>query len=361
MGVPIEAVLADGKSDLNTFAREAERLIVEEKVDVVFGCWISASRKKVKPIFEKYNHLLFYSLQYEGLEESPNIVYTGANPNQQIIPATLWCMRNFGKKVFLVGSDYVFPRSAHEILKELISNLGGNVVGEEYIALGSEHVAPVIKKIEEAKPDFIINTINGMADNGMFFNELRLLWQKTGTFIPVLSSSITIQELYFIGIENFKGHYLAWSYFQAIKTDRNKNFVQKFKEYYGKQQMVNGPMEAAYFGVYIWKNIVEEIGTSRAHKVVEAVRKKYLSYRAPEGFVAIDQDSLLTWKKLRISHIDKDGKNTIIWTSLNPIKPESYPSETLLFKYFPKKKTKEQWNQYLQDMYANWGNQWQPK
>jgi len=137
LGRRIEPVVIDGKSDWQEFARQAERLIAEVKVATIFGCWTSASRKTVKPVFEEYNHLLIYPVQYEGLEQSPNIIYTGAAPNQQIIPAVKWAYENLGKKFFLVGSDYVFPRSANEIIRAQVKALKGQIVGEEYLLLGN--------------------------------------------------------------------------------------------------------------------------------------------------------------------------------------------------------------------------------
>ena len=144
LGRKLEPVIADGTSDSGNFAAEAERLITEEKVSVVFGCWTSSSRKAAGPVFEKHNHLLFYPVQYEGLEQSPNIVYTGATPNQHVMPAVSYALASFGPRVFLVGSDYVFPRTANEIIRDQVGALGGEVVGELYLPLGGKNVAPMI-------------------------------------------------------------------------------------------------------------------------------------------------------------------------------------------------------------------------
>ncbi len=139
---------------------------------MVFGCWTSASRKTVKPLFEEHDHLLFYPVQYEGLEQSPNIVYTGAAPNQQIIPAVKWCFDNLGKKFFLVGSDYVFPRTANAIIRDQLGAIRGEVLGEEYLLLGSTDVEGVVQQIAETQPDVVLNTINGDT-NVAFFKALR--------------------------------------------------------------------------------------------------------------------------------------------------------------------------------------------
>src|SRR5262245_33700760 len=173
VGRPVKPVVADGRSDEPTFAREAQRLITDDKVCTVFGCWTSASRKTVKPVFEEHDHLLLYPVQFEGLETSPCICYLGAAPNQQILPAVQWAMTSLHKKrFFLVGSDYVFPQAAHAIIKDYLRSAGGEVAGEEYVPLGSQKVEAAVTAIERAKPDMILNTINGDA-NTAFFRALR--------------------------------------------------------------------------------------------------------------------------------------------------------------------------------------------
>ncbi len=174
---------------------EAENLIQNEKVEVVFGCWTSASRKTVKPVFEKYKSLLFYPIQYEGLEQSPNIVYTGAAPNQQILPATKWAIDNLGKKIFIVGSDYVFPRTASAIMQDAIRDFGGEVVGDEYILLGSKKVEPMIEKIKQAKPDVIMNNINGDT-NVEFFKQLA----EAGLLLKIRLFSLSVWQKMNFGI-----------------------------------------------------------------------------------------------------------------------------------------------------------------
>ncbi|MEL6546690.1 MAG: urea ABC transporter substrate-binding protein, partial [Myxococcota bacterium] len=249
-GRKLEAVIADGKSDWPTFAKEAQRLISEENVSVIFGCWTSASRKTVKPVFERLDHLLFYPVQYEGLEQSPNIVYTGAAPNQQIIPAVKWSFDNLGKKFFLVGSDYVFPRTANAIIRDQLAALGGEIVGEEYLLLGSKDVQSVVDAVVAAKPDVILNTINGDS-NVAFYKALR----KAGVSpkdVPSMSFSIAEPELQSMNVSSMIGEYTAWNYFQSAKGDANASFVRKFKEKYGADRVTSDPLEAAYFGVHLW-------------------------------------------------------------------------------------------------------------
>lgn len=344
LGRKVEPIVVDGRSDWPTFAKEAKRLITEEKVSVVFGCWTSASRKTVKPIFEKYNHLLFYPVQYEGLEESPNIVYTGAAPNQQIIPAVKWCFDNLGKKFFLVASDYVFPRSANAIMKDQIAALRGEILGEEYILLGSSEVKEVIQKIIETQPDVILNTINGDT-NVAFFRELR----KAGIApdkIPTMSFSIAEDELRTLGVENMVGDYAAWNYFQSVDTEENKGFVERFKKKYGANRVTDDPIEAGYFGVYLWSQAVKDAGTDDVDEVRKAIANQSLN--APGGIVYINAENNHTWKIVRIGKIREDGQFGILWSSEKPVRPMPYPIY----------RSKSEWDKFLKDLYEGWGGRW---
>ena len=344
IGREIEPVLVDGKSDWPTFAQEAERLITIEKVSAVFGCWTSASRKTVKPFFEKYNHLLFYPVQYEGLEQSPNIIYTGAAPNQQITPAVSWSVQNLGKRLFLVGSDYVFPRVANEIIKDLATALGAEIVGEEYLLLGSKDVDDVIQKIASAKPDVILNTINGDS-NISFFKGLKYAGFKSET-VPVMSFSIAENEFSSLGVENVVGHYASWNYFQGIKSDANSRFVNNFKKKYGNDRHVSDPMEAAYIAVHLWAQAVKEAGTDNVHKVRQALKDQ--SFHAPEGLVYLDIENQHIWKIARIGKAMNDGQFEIVWDSNKPIQPHPYP----------RTRFKSEWNEFLHGIYEGWGHKW---
>ncbi|NET72496.1 MAG: urea ABC transporter substrate-binding protein [Sphaerospermopsis sp. SIO1G2] len=258
LGKQIKPIIVDGKSDWDIFAQEAENLITNEQVVTVFGCWTSASRKTVKPIFEKYNNLLIYPVQYEGLEQSPNIVYTGAAPNQQIIPAVKWSFDNLGKKFFLVGSDYIFPRTANAIIKDQVTALNGEILGEEYIPLGDGNVELVIQEIIDTQPEIILNTINGDS-NLSFFSSIRK-HGITPEKIPIISFSLAEPEIKKIPNQDIVGDYAVWNYFQSIDTSSNQKFIQKFKVRYGQDRVTSDPIEAGYFGVYLWAKAVEDAG-----------------------------------------------------------------------------------------------------
>lgn len=344
LGRPVEAVVADGRSDAETFARETQRLIQEEKVATIFGCWTSASRRTVKPVVERFNHLLFYPVQYEGLESSPNIVYTGAAPNQQIIPAVKWSLDNLGRTFFLVGSDYVFPRTANAIIRDQVTALRGDIVGEEYLLLGSRDVGGVVEKIKAAKPKVILNTINGDT-NIAFFQALRKAGISSSD-IPTMSFSVGEEELRGLGPKDFIGDYATWNYFQALDTPENTAFVARFKSRYGPSRVTSDPIEAGYFGVYLWAQAVKAASSAELADIRLAIRKQ--SFLAPEGVVYIDLDNLHTWKGVRIGRIQKDGQFDIVWRSARPVRPVPYPIY----------RTKAQWELFLTSLYTRWGNRW---
>ena len=344
LGRKVVPIVVDGNSDWQTFAIEAEQLIVKEKVSVIFGGWTSASRKTMKPVFEKYDHLLFYPVQYEGLEQSPNIVYTGAAPNQQVLPAIEWAGENLGKRFFLVGSDYVFPRSANEIMKGKINEISGQVVGEEYRNLGDTNFDDIVDKIIQTHPDVILNTINGDS-NIAFFKTLR---EKgiTPTDIPTISFSIAEDEIRHLGSKDMQGDYASWNYFQSLDTSENKKFVESFKKKFGTHRVTDDPMEAGYIGVFLYAKAVEAAETDDVNVV-----RKYLggiTFSAPEGIVGIDPENQHLSKVVRIGKILENGQFEIVSSSEEPIQPIPYPTY----------KTKEQWNTFLEDLYHKWDENW---
>ena len=322
LGKQIVTVEADGASDPQVFAEKARDLIQDDKVVTVFGCWTSASRKAVKPVFEELYNLLWYPVQYEGMEASPNIMYMGASPNQQIVPAVDYCAETFGKRMFLVGSDYVFPRTANRIIKAQLAQLDGDCLGEEYVPLGEANFSDIIAKIQETKPDVILNTLNGDS-NVAFFAALG----KAGinsSVIPVMSFSIAEEEVAKMDLENLAGHYVSWNYYETTQTPRNEKFVTDYKEKYGEDRMTGDPIEAAYIAVYMWAAACEKAGSFD----VEAVRvaAKGLSFTAPEGVVTIDGGNQHLYKQVRIGKINDKGLIDEVWATPSAVKPDPYLS-----------------------------------
>ncbi len=319
LGKQIEPIIEDGASDWPTFAEKAEKLIDRDQVTTIFGCWTSASRKAVKDVFESKDHMLWYPVQYEGQECSKNIFYTGAAPNQQIEPAVNWLLENKGKKFFLVGSDYVFPRTANTIIKEQLKAKGGKTVGEDYLPLGSTEVTPIITKIKQALPDggVIFNSLNGDS-NVAFFKQLQGAGLGPDQY-PVMSVSIAEEEVRQIGKEFLVGQYAAWNYFMTVDSPANQKFVEAFKAEYGPDRVTNDPMEAAYIMVYLWKQAVEKAKTADdLNKVRAAAIGQELD--APEGKVKMYPNHHIS-KTVRIGEVRDDGLFDIVWTSDGPVAP----------------------------------------
>ena len=320
LGKQIVPVIEDGASDWPTFAEKAKKLLQNDQVATVFGGWTSASRKAMLPVFEQNNGLLWYPVQYEGMESSPNIFYTGATTNQQIVPAVDWLLENEGKKMFLIGSDYVIPRTANNIIKAQLEAKGGELAGEEYTALGHTDYSTLISKIKAAKPDVIFNTLNGDS-NVAFFKQLKDAG-ITAEDMPVLSVSIAEEEIRGIGGEVLAGHYTSWNYYQTIDTPTNKKWVENFKGKYGDEVVTDDPIEAAYFAVYLWAAAAEKAGSFDVEAVKEAA--KGIEVEAPGGVVKIDGDNQHTYKVVRIGEIREDGLIDEVWNSGEAVKPDPY-------------------------------------
>ena len=318
LGKQIIPIKEDGASDWPTFAEKAAKLIDQDKVVTVFGCWTSASRKAVLPVFESKQHMLWYPVQYEGQECSQNIFYTGAAPNQQIEPAVDWLLENKGKEFFLVGSDYVFPRTANTIIKEQLQAKGGKTVGEDYLPLGDTEVTAIITKIKAALPNggVIFNSLNGDS-NVAFFKQMQGAGLTPDKY-PVMSVSIAEEEVRQIGTEYLKDHYAAWNYFQTVESPQNEQFVAAFKNKYGEDRVTNDPMEAAYIMVYLWKQAVEAAGTTD----IEAVRTAAVGqeFDAPEGKVKMAPNHHIS-KTVRIGQVRDDGLFNIVYATDAPVEP----------------------------------------
>ncbi|MDP9845657.1 urea ABC transporter substrate-binding protein [Streptosporangium lutulentum] len=320
LGKKLAPVVEDGASDWPTFAEKATKLIRQDKVATTFGGWTSASRKAMLPVFERSKALLWYPVQYEGLESSPYIFYTGATTNQQIIPGLDYLKEQGKKKIFLVGSDYVFPRTANKIIKAYAAANGMEVLGEEYTPLGHTEYSTLTNKVVQAKPDAVFNTLNGDS-NVAFFKQLNSAG-ITAQEMPVLSVSVAEEEVKGIGVDNIAGHPVAWNYYQTTETPANEKFVAAFKAKYGADKVTSDPMEAGYNAVYLWAEAVKKAGTVE----VEAVRKAAggIAVERPEGLVTIDGENQHMYKTARIGVVQPDGLIKEVWNSGEPIKPDPY-------------------------------------
>ncbi|WP_017446815.1 urea ABC transporter substrate-binding protein [Gayadomonas joobiniege] len=324
LGRKIEYIQEDGASDWPTFAEKSKKLLVNDKVAAVFGCWTSASRKAVLPVFEQYNGMLYYPTFYEGLEQSPNVIYTGQEATQQILAGIDWVVKNKGaKKFFLLGSDYIWPRTANKIARKHIEKLGLKVSGEEYYPLGHTQFNSVINKIKLKKPDVIYAIVVG-GSNVAFYKQLKAAGIDMTKEKPlVLTISVTEDEILGIGGENIEGAYAAMKYFQSMENENNKAFVKAFKERWGDDIVIGDVTQAAYLGPWLWKAAVEKAGSFDIDKVRAASPGIELT-TAPEGYVRIHENHHL-WSKTRIGLAKKDGQYDLIYETDELMEPNPFP------------------------------------
>lgn len=322
LGRKIEIIQEDGASDWPTFAEKSRKLLVKDKVAAVFGCWTSASRKAVLPVFEKENGLLYYPTFYEGLEQSKNVFYTGQEATQQIIAGLDWVAKEKGaKKFYLIGSDYIWPRTSNKIARKHIEKvLKGKVVAEEYFPLGHTNFRSLINKIKLKKPDVIYSIIVG-GSNVAWYKQLKAagITSKKQTLLTI---SVTEDEVLGIGGENVEGFYSAMKYFQSLDNPNNKKFVAEFKKMWGEDSVIGDVTQAAYLGPWLWKAAVEKAGSFDVDKVVAASPGIELK-TAPEGYVKIHPNHHL-WSKLRVGVWDKAGQATVVHES-GLIEPDPFP------------------------------------
>ncbi len=361
-GVPISrrriiAFESDGQSNPATFATQAEKLITQEKVKAIFGCWNSTDRKECLSVFNQHNNILFYPTSYEGLEQNPNVVYLGAAPNQQLEFTFNHMINNPDKKkqfkkLFHVGVNSVYSKVASEILsqqlkeiKEEDKDIKAVLAGEKLLNQGNFKFDEVIKAIVTAKPDLIINTLTGDA-NRDFFRALRAQGIK-GSTIPTLSFHISAEILQELDIESCTGDFVGWNYLPSIESEQNKAFLEKVKAKLGNDTIVNDSMEAGYYGVYLWAQAVREAKSFEPDKVLQAIKGR--TYAAPGGAVEIDKDTLHTYMVPRFGKIIGPGKFEIIQGNEGkPLRPIPYP------RY----RSQESWAKYLDSLHTTWGNNW---
>ena len=337
-------VVRDGRSKSDHFRRRVRDLIDVEKVDVIFGCWTSLHRKAVidemanpTDLFRpdgfvasnsanRHEPLLFYPLQYEGFEANRNVFYFGSTPNQQILPAIDWFLSDQGgkrQKIYLIGSDYLFPRMANYIVKKYLESRDVEVVDEVYLPLGHNDFGDAILKIREKSPDLILSTINGDS-NRPFYEQLYKSGIRAET-VPVLATSVAEDELRRIPPEFVQGHYAAWSYFQSLDTPESKAFVKSFKKNFGLDRVVDDPMEAAYTQVMVWKEAYKRANSSDPLKIRE-VLEKGMEFDAPGGRIKVDPKTHHMYKKFRLGQIQLDRQFKIIYESQDLIAPDPFPA-----------------------------------
>lgn len=325
LGRKIDFIQEDGASDWPTFAEKARKLLVNDKVASVMGCWTSASRKAVLPVFEQHNGFLYYPTFYEGLEQSPNVIYTGQEATQQIIAGLNWVAETKGAKTFyLLGSDYIWPRTSNKIARKHIEDmLGLKVVGEEYYPLGHTQFNSVINKIRLRRPDVIYAIVVG-GSNVAFYKQLKAAGIDMTEESPlVLTISVTEDEIRGIGGENIEGAYACMKYFQSLENPNNEEFVAAFKEMWGDDMVIGDVTQAAYLGPWLWKAAVEKAGSFDVDKIREA-SPGIVFDKAPEGYVKIHENHHL-WSKTRVGRAQRDGQYEVVFETAKLVEPDPFP------------------------------------
>lgn len=335
LGKKIVPRVVDPASDWDLFAEKSKELLSKDKVSVVFGCWTSVSRKSVLPVFEEYKGLLFYPVQYEGQECSPNIIYTGATPNQQLIPAAEYLMSEEGgayKKFYLLGTDYVFPRTANTILKNFLLTKGvpeANII-EEYTPFHHQDYQTIVSKIKRFAASgnaCVLSTINGDS-NVPFYKEFANQGLSAST-CPIMAFSVAEDELRAMDTEFLVGHLAAWNYFQSEKSPENFKFVENFKKYCADhklpgagERVTDDPICWSYTGLYLWKKAVEKAGSFEVDKVIAALSD--MEFDSPAGKVKMHTDNHHLAKPAMIGEIRTDGQFDIISRTDSLITPEPF-------------------------------------
>ncbi|MGL4549832.1 MAG: transporter substrate-binding protein, partial [Gemmataceae bacterium] len=349
MGRPVEVLLRDGNGREDKFAEQAKDLLETEKVDVLFGCWSAASRKRVEKVCEKHNKFLFFSAGYEGLEDSPAVVYLGGTPNQTLIPLVHWAYTNLRKRRFLLlGSEEIYSRGVNEVLRHELEALGGATVFQRYLPVGEDDFSSVVEEVTAKKIDFIVNTIDGPV-NKVLLSELRRKGLKPPA-VPTAWASLSETELTQFEVERLVGDYTAGTYFESIDLPQNREFVKRYKAR-NLGDRVNDSMETAYFGVHLWKKAVEKAGTTETEAVRRALAGMHVE--APEGTIRL-ADSRHAYRTARVGRIQVESGTMIpqleiVHTTPGPIAPDPYPDW----------RTRAEWQAFVDGLFKEWGGRWE--
>ena len=322
LGKQIKAIIEDGASDPKTYNEKASKLVIRDRVPTVFGSYTSASRKAVLPVFEKRNNLYFYPTYYEGFECSKNVVYTGAVPNQQLSNFIPWIIKNLGKKkFFIVGSNYIYPREMAKVCKILIEQAGAQWVADEYLELGHSEWGSMVKKIKDSGCDVVLSNVVGDSVVAFYreFKNQGLSHDK----LPICATVTSEIEIAAMGAEFAAGSFTSFPYFQAIATDTNKAFVERYRKFVNDPKAVtHHALESSYFQVYLWAQAVAKAGEATPEAIREGVKGQ--EFDAPNGHVKIDPENLHTYLTPRIAQWDARGQGVIVDEYKEPVRPLPY-------------------------------------
>ncbi len=322
LGRPLEPVALDPKSDPVEYRRLADQLLLDEGISVIFGCSTSSSRKAVLPAIERRNGLLWYCSMYEGFEFSPNVIYTGAAPNQNSLQLAAWLLREGRKRWHLIGSDYIYPRESNRIMRDVVEDHGGEITGEVYLPYEANTgaIGRAAESIKDARPDVVFSTLVGRPGREFYrlYRELGIDPLKT----PIASLTMGESEVKAIGPELCAGHLTSATYFASIKTPRNRRFVTAFRERFGAAATVGVWGEGAYSQVHLFARALERAGTLDTQLLVAASLQ--VRFDAPSGELRLDADNQHAWLRPHIGRVRADGSFELVWRSSEAIKPDPY-------------------------------------
>ncbi|HVZ50452.1 MAG TPA: transporter substrate-binding protein [Pseudolabrys sp.] len=326
LGRPVEAVILDPRSDIDAYAAQTEVLLRDHKVAAIFGCWSSASRKRVLPVLAKYDGLLFYPSQYEGEEQSPHVVYTGATPAQQALPAVDHLIGLGRRRFFLLGTDYVYPRTTNAIIRNYLAakGIGEEAVDELYLPFGEKVFGDTVRHIRKfaGRNGAIVATLSG--DSNVHFFRERARQGLDAEILPVMSLSLGEAELPALAERKLIGHRVAWNYLHTLNTPENHRFVAEWRDFIGDPTaLTNDPMEASWLGFTLWSQAVAAAGTTEVQAVRRALAGR--SIRAPSGFdVMFDTATQHLHKPVVIGRFDEHNMIQPVWVSKGLVAPEPW-------------------------------------
>ena len=320
---PLAPVAYDPKGDSGEYRRLASQLVIEDEVNVIFGCSRSSSRKAVLPVVERNNALLWYCSFYEGFEYSPNVVYTGAVPNQNSVQLAAYLLQHKGKRFFLVGADYIYPRESNRVMRDVVEQHGGEILDEVYLPIdaGAAELNDVLQDIRAVQPDVVFSTLVG--ESARCFYGLYADQGFDAARMPIASLSMAEEEIRLIGPERCVGHITAATYFQSLSNPQNAHFLDLWRRRFGDRPTSTWS-EMAYTQVHLFARALQRTGSLDTRRLVEAVRA--VRFDSPEGPVSVDPDNNHCVLTPRIGVCRADGQFDVVWESSEPVKPDPYLS-----------------------------------
>ncbi len=320
-GYPIETVYYDPASDASAFGQYAKRMMVEDGISTIFGCYSSSSRKSVVPIVERLNGLLWYPTVYEGFEFSTNVIYTGAAPNQNCIELCNFLMKQFGNRFYFVGTDYVYPRVSNKIVRDFVTSNGGEVVGEKYVDLTAQHhdYSPIMRDIHNVKPDIIFSTVVGKSTADFYQSYVDFGFNPK--VMPIASLTTTEAEIRAMGTDVGEGHITAAPFFEGINNKASLAFTKRYKQRYGDEP-TNTCIETAYFQVHMFAEALKRANSLNTDRLRANVLG--IDYEAPQGNVSINQlyGHADVWT--RVGRANRSGLFDVLYASKSAVTADPY-------------------------------------